>query len=86
MATWVSTAACRISLAAASGVALQLQGVGFSLQSTGSRRMGFGSCGPWAACGIFPGWASNLHWQMSPALAGRFLTTGHQGSPLITHF
>ena len=65
------------------------------LQSTGSRRAGFSSCGSWAlerrlsSCGT---WASLLcdMWDlpgpglepMSPALAGRFLTTVPQGKPL----
>ena len=66
------------------------------LQSTGSRHEGFSSCGLRAlerrlsSCGA---WAYLLHgmWElsgpglesMSPALAGRFLTTAPQGKPLL---
>ena len=69
---------------------------GFSLQSTGSRHAGFSSCGSWAlelrlgGCGP---WASLLRgmWDlpgpglepMSPALAGRFLTTAPPGKPSL---
>ena len=52
---WVFVAARRLSLAAASGGYSLLQCAGFSLQwllllqSTGSRHMGFSSCGSWAS-------------------------------------
>ena len=51
---WVFVAACRLSLVAAGGGYSSLQCAGFSLrwllllQSTGSRRAGFSSCGSWA--------------------------------------
>ena len=51
---WVFTAACGLSLAAASGGYSSLQCMGFSLQwllllqSTGHRHTGFSSCGSWA--------------------------------------
>ena len=51
---WVSVAVRGLSLVAASGGYSSLQCVGFSsswlllLQSTGSRRVGFSSCGMWA--------------------------------------
>ena len=51
---WVFVAACGLSLAAASGGDSLLQCAGFSWQwllllwSTGSRRVGFSSCGTWA--------------------------------------
>ena len=51
---WVFVAAHGLSLAAASGGCSSLRCVGFSLrwllllQSTGSRRAGFSSCGTWA--------------------------------------
>ena len=51
---WVFVAACGLSLVAASGGYSSLRCVGFSLpwllllRSTGSRRMGFSSCGAWA--------------------------------------
>ena len=81
---WVFVAAHGLSLVLASRGFSSLQCVGFSLwwllllQSTGSRRAGFGSCGTRAsvvvvhrlscskACGIFPDQGSNLcplHWQ-----------------------
>ena len=51
---WVFVAARGLSLVAASGGYSSLQCVGFSLlwllllRSTGSRRLGFSSCGTWA--------------------------------------
>ena len=51
---WVFLAACGLSLVAASGGYSSLRCVGFSLrwlllfQSTGSRHVGFSSCGTWA--------------------------------------
>ena len=51
---WVFVAVCGLSLVAASGGYSLLQFMGFSLwwllllQSTGSRRTGFSSCGTWA--------------------------------------
>ena len=51
---WVFVAACGLSLVAASGGYSSLWCAGFSLRwllflrSTGSRRMGFRSCGTWA--------------------------------------
>ena len=51
---WVSVAACGLSLVAASRGYSSLQCTGFSLRwllllrSTGSRRVGFSSCGTWA--------------------------------------
>ena len=77
---WVFVAVRRLSLVAVSGGYSSLRCAGFSLllQSTGSRRAGFSSCGTWAsvavahglscsaACGILPDRGSNpcpLHWQ-----------------------
>ena len=51
---WVFVAACGLSLVAASGGYSSLRCAGFSLRwllllrSTGSRRVGFSSCGSWA--------------------------------------
>ena len=51
---WVFVAACGLSLVVASGGCSSLQCMGFSLQwllllrSTGSRHVGFSSCGMWA--------------------------------------
>ena len=51
---WVFVAVCGLSLVVASGGYSSLRCAGFSLQwllllrSTGSRRMGFSSCGTWA--------------------------------------
>ena len=95
---WVFVAACRLSPVAASRGYSSLQCAGFSLQwllllqSTGSRHMGFSSCGSRAlehrlsSCGAR---ASLLHgmWALprpglepvSPALAGGFLTTAPSG-------
>ena len=95
---WVFVAAHRLSLVAASRGCSLLRCVGFSLQwllllqSTGSRRAGFSSCGSWAlerrlsscgtglscstACGIFLDQGSN---PCPPALTGRFLTTAPPG-------
>ena len=82
---WVFLAARRLSLVAVSGGYSLLWCAGFSLswlfllQSTGSRRAGFSSCGAHAsvvvacmlscsmACGIFPNQGSNpcpLRWQV----------------------
>ena len=51
---WVFVAVCGLSLVAVSGGYSSLRSTGFSLswllllQSTGSRRIGFSSCGMWA--------------------------------------
>ena len=76
---WVFVAMCSLSLVVVSGGYSSLRCAGFSLRwrlllwSTGSRHVGFSSCGAqlrWlscsAACGIFPDQGSNpcpLHWQ-----------------------
>ena len=71
-----------------------LRAAGFSLQwlllfrSTGSKAMGFSSCGNWGlvapwACGILPDQASNLcplHWQAAS------YPLRHQGNPTLTFF
>ena len=97
---WVFVVACSLSLVAASRGNSSLRCSGFSLQwllllrSTGSRHMGFISCGLWAvehrlsSCGA---WAYLLcgMWDlpgpgfepMSPALAGGFLTIAPPGKP-----
>ena len=98
---WVFIAAHRLSLVVASGGYSSLRCAGFSLQwllllqSTGSRRAGFSSCGARAqllhSMWDLPG--SGLE-PVSPALAGRFLTTVPPGkSPctlpillFLTHF
>ena len=87
---WVSVAARGLSLVAVSGSYSSFQCVGFSLRwllllwSTGSKRMGFSSSGMRASVVVAHGLScsaacGNLPWQglepMSPALAGRFLTT-----------
>ena len=98
---WVFVAACRLSLVVASGGYSSLQCTGCSLwwllllQSPGSRRAGFSSCGSRAlerrlsSCGAQ---AQLLHgmWDLprpgmepvSPALAGGFLTTAPLGKSL----
>ena len=99
---WVFVAARGLALVAVSWGYSSLWCAGFSLQwllllqSTGSRRVGFSSCGSWAlecrlsSCGTQ---AQLLHsmWDlpgpglepMSPALAGGFLTTAPQGKLLV---
>ena len=83
---WVFVAVPRLSLVVVSGSYSSLRCLGFSLlwllllQSTGSRRIVSSICGAWVKLpfhiwdlpgpGIKP---------MSPALAGRFLTTGPPG-------
>ena len=99
---WVFVAACRLSLVAASGGYSSLRCVGFSLGwllllwSTGSRRMGFSSCGSqglerrlsscgaraWLLCGMWDLPGPGLE-PGSPALAGGFLTTAPPGKPLM---
>ena len=99
-----SVAARGLSLVAASRGYFSLQCTGFSLQwllllrSTGSRRMGFSSCGMWAlerrlsSCGARAQLLRGM-WDlpgpgikpMSPVLAGGFLTTAPSGKspPLV---
>ena len=50
-----SVAVRRLSLVAVSGDYSSLRCVGFSLQSTGSRRAGFSSCGTWASAVVARG-------------------------------
>ena len=91
---WIFVAAHGLSLVAVSGGYSSLRCVGFSLrwllllQSTGSRCMGFSSCGSQAlehrlsSCGA-RAWLLHGMWDLPrpglepcpPALAGRFLTT-----------
>ena len=98
---WVFVAAHGLSLVAASRVYSSLRCADFSLrwllllQSMGSRRVSFSSCGSWAlerrlsSCGARAQLLSGM-WDlpgpglepMSPALAGRFLTTVPPGKPL----
>ena len=98
---WVFVAAHGLSLVAASRVYSSLRCADFSLrwllllQSMGSRRVSFSSCGSWAlerrlsSCGARAQLLSGM-WDlpgrglepMSPALAGRFLTTAPPGKPL----
>ena len=102
---WVFVAVRGLSLVAASGGYSSLWCSGFSLRwllllrSTGSRCVGFSSCGSWAlgrrlgSCGS---WAQLLHgmWDLpgpglepvSPASAGGFLTTLPPGKPLTIDF
>ena len=102
--SWVFIAAHGLSLVAASGGHSSLRCTSFSLwwllllRSTGSRRVGFSSCGLWAlecrlsSCGA---WAKLLHgmWDlprpgieaMSPALAGGFLTTAPPAKSCLAH-
>ena len=97
---WVFVAARGLSLVAVSGAYSSLWCAGFSLlwllslQSNGSRCLGFSNCGSWAlerrlsSCGTR---AQLLHsmWDLpgpgfeplSPALAGGFLTTEPPGKP-----
>ena len=91
---WVFVAVLVLSLVAASGGYSSLRCAGFSLQwllllwSTGSRRVGFSSCGSWALehrLSSCEAWALLLRgmWDLpgpglepvSPALAGGFLST-----------
>ena len=98
---WVFVAARGLSLVAVSGGYSLLRCAGFSLQwplslrSTGSRRMGFSSCGSWApehrlsSCGSQAQLLRGM-WDppgpglepVCPALAGGFLTTVPLGKPL----
>ena len=102
---WVFIAARRLSLVVASGGYPSLRCVGLSLRwllllrSTGSRRVGFSSCGSrtlersLSSCGSR---AQLLHgmWDLprpglepvSPAFAGRFLTTAPPGKPWTSFF
>ena len=97
---WVFIAARGLSLVVASGGYSLLRCKGFSLwwllllQSTGSRRAGFNSCGLWAlelrlsSCGARTELLRGM-WDLpgpgveplSPALAGGFLTTAPPGKP-----
>ena len=99
---WVFVAAGGLSLVAASRGYSSLRCVGFSLRwllllrSTGSRRMGFRSCGSRAlerrlsSCGARAQLLRGM-WDLpgpglepvSPALAGRFLTTAPPGKPPV---
>ena len=87
---WVFVAVRWLSLLCKVEATLQLQRAGFLglwlllLQSTGSRHMGFNSCGsrpllPQGMCSL-PGPGSQ---RKSPALASRFLTTGPPGKSLL---
>ena len=98
--SWVFVAVHGLSLVAASGGYSLLRCAGFSLRwlllmwSTGSRHMGFSSCGWWAlerrlsSCGTRAQLIRGM-WDlpgpglkpMSPALAGGFLTTTPPGKP-----
>ena len=86
---WVFVAACGLSLVVASGDSSLLRCAGFSLwwllllQSTGSRRVGFSSCGTGAQLlrGTWDLPGPGLE-PMSPALAGGLLTTAPPGKPL----
>ena len=85
---WVFVAVRRLSLVAASGGYSSLQCVGFSLwwllllQSTGSRRVGFSSCGTRALllCGMWDLPGPGLE-PVPRTLAGGFLTTAPPGKP-----
>ena len=102
---WVFVAAGGLSLVVVSGGYSSLRCAGFSLRwllllrSTGSRRVGFSSCGSrtlersLSSCGSR---AQLLHgmWDLprpglepvSPAFAGRFLTTAPPGKPWTSFF
>ena len=90
---WVFFAVRRLSLVAASGDYSSLQCVGFSLRrllllrSTSSRRAGFSSCGARAYLlhGMWSLPGPGLE-PVSPALAGRFLTTVPPGKSLKRPF
>ena len=83
---WVFIVACGLSLVVVSGGYSSLWWAGFSLQwllllqSMGSRCTGFSSCGTWAQLlrGMWDLPGSGLE-PVSPALAGRFLTTAPPG-------
>ena len=72
---WVFVAVCGLSLVAASGGYSSLRCAGFSLRwllllwSTGSRRMGFSSCGTWAQQLWLTGSRAQAQqlWRTSPA-------------------
>ena len=96
---------CGLSLVAASGGYSLLRCAGFSLRwllllrSTGSRHVGFSSCGSRAlehrlsSCGTQAELLRGM-WNLprpglepvSPALAGGFLTTAPSGKPLLQDF
>ena len=87
---WVLLAVCGLSLLCQVEATPWLQCAGFLgfwlllLQNTGSRHMGFNSCGslallPRRMCSL-PGPGSQ---PKSPALASRFLTTGPPGKSLL---
>ena len=86
---WVFVAARELSVVAANGGYSSLRCAGFSLrwllllQSTGSRRAGFSSCGSraWLLRGMWDLPGAGLE-PVSPALAGGFLTTAPPGKPL----
>ena len=102
---WIFIAACGLCLVVASGGYSLLRCTGFSLQwllllrSTGSRSMGFSSCGSQAleqrlsSCGARALLLRSM-WDLpgpglepvSPALAGGFLTTAPPGKPLWFNF
>ena len=102
---WVFVATCRLSLVAVSGSYSSLRCVGFSLRwplllwSTGSRCVGFTSCGTRAlelrlsSCGARAQLLRGM-WDppgpglepVSPALAGRFPTIVPPGKPGVCSF
>ena len=105
---WGFVAVHRLSLVVVSGGYSSLQCMGFSsrwlllLQSTGSRRVGFNSCGTWASVVVARGLSSCGAraqllcgmWDLprpglepvSPALASGFLATAPPGKPLLSLF
>ena len=96
---WVFVAVHGLSLVAASGGYCLLRCVGCSLQwllllwSTGSRHVGFSSCGTqaqqlWCTGLVAPRHVGSSHTRVepvSPALAGGFLTTAPPGKSSIIY-
>ena len=79
---------CRHSLVAESGAALQLWFVGFSYR--GAQALGTQAKQLWYMGGVAPqcvesSWKPGIK-SVSPALAGRFLTTVSAGKPLISSY
>ena len=81
---WVFVAVRRLSLVAASGGYSSLRCAGFSFQSTGSRRMGFSSCGSRAPEHRLRGSVVVVHGLSCSATCGIFPDQG--SNPCLLHW